>query len=378
MRDKKWIFSWLIYLGFFLLLLPVSIFTYKNPAYNFDMLGYMALVYKLDNRAPIEEVHQVTYSSVRKSVPGSTYEQLTSTPAFRKRFANDPAEFEKLLPIYVVKPLYIWMSWGFYKMGFGLTTATVMPSIFAYLVIGMVLLFWMLKYLKPGFAFTGSLLVMYSLFTVGVAALSTPDCLSALFLFIASYFVIGKKNIPLMFLFLLLSVFARVDNIITSFFIISFLTFTPKWKTINKKQYLLMLGILCVAYLFIMLPVREYGWSIFYYSRYARQIDFSRNFEQSVTVSSYLALAYTKLVTAIVSSHMSFFLFLAMLVLAGRKFSFKQLDFDQSFLLLLLSVIVFRFFLLPDLSDRFYFGTYLVIIILIIKKIAVRNRGTEL
>ena len=48
MRFKNRLFSFLSYLAFLLCLLPVAIFTYKHPAYNFDMLGYMALVIRMD------------------------------------------------------------------------------------------------------------------------------------------------------------------------------------------------------------------------------------------------------------------------------------------------------------------------------------------
>jgi hypothetical protein len=127
-----------------------------------------------------------------------------------------------------------------------------------------------------------------------------------------------------------------------------------------------MLAGLAIAYICIMLPVTQFGWNIFYYSRYARQIDFSRDFDQAVTFTSYLSFVYSKLVTALVSTHFTFFLFLALLVIANS--GFRKLNFDQSFLIVLLSVIVFRFILLPDLSDRFYLGFYLVIIILLVRR----------
>lgn len=367
MKFKSNFFLWLVYLAFLICLLPVAIFTFKHPAYNWDMLGYTALIVRMDKTHTIDEVHTITYNNARETVSAEAYEKLTTTPSFRKKFAAEPSQFEKLLPMYMVKPLYIWVSWLFYKGGFSLSAATVMPSIISYLIIGLFLLYWFRRYLKGGIAFFGAFLIMFSIFTVAIAGLSTPDCLSALFLFLSAYFILEKRNTALMFIFFLLSIFTRVDNIFTCFFIISFLTFSEKWKRINMTQYLLMLVILAIAYICIVLPTTQFGWGFFYYSQFARQLNLAYA-DQGFSLSSYLALVYSKLVTALVSAHFTFFLFLSLLIMSNRSISFTKLSFDQSFLILMLSVIFFRFLLLPDLSDRFYFGFYLVIIILLVRK----------
>ena len=373
MKLKRNFILCLVYVAFSSCLLPAAIYIYKNPAYNFDMLGYMALVIRMDHAHTMEEIHSITYSSARQSVPTDEYEKLTEALPYRKKFATDASEFKKVLPNYIVKPLYTWLCWLFYKSGFSLPMATVMPSIISFLIIGLFLFYWLRKYLRDLIAFPAAALIMYSIFTTAVARLSTPDCLSALFLFLSAYFLLEKRNLTLMALFLLLSIFSRVDNIITCFFIISFLTFSKKWKKIDKKQYFFMLAVLGVAYLTIILPVRQFGWSIFYYTQYARHIDYSRDFDQPMTLLSYLSLIYSKLVTAFISTHFTFFAFLGLLILSNPGFSFKKLSFDQSFLLLLASIGIIRFLLLPDLSDRFYFGFYLIIIILLVRKLSSQN-----
>ncbi len=370
MRSKSNFFFLVTCLAFFLCLSPVAFYTYKHPAYNFDMLGYMALVARIDGTKDIKEVHVAVYNNVKASIPAGEYEKLTTTPAFRKSFVEDPSKFERLLPVYIVKPLYVWSAWAFYKAGFPLVGATVMPSILAYLMTGLFLFYWLRKYLKEIIAFIAGLLIMLSVFTVTMAGLSTPDCLSAFFLLLASYFILEKQNLLWMFCFFLLAVFARVDNELTCFFIISFLTFSPRWKRMTKPQYLLMLGILAASYLIITWPVREFGWNISFYSQYAKQIDFSRDFNEPVSFSGYASLLYSKLITALISTHFTFFLFLALLTLDNPFVSLKKLSFDQSFIMLLLLVIFIRFLLLPDLSDRFYFGFYLIFIILLVRKLS--------
>src|ERR1043165_5336135 len=110
MKFKSRLFSFLSYLAFFLCLLPVAIFTFKHPAYNFDMLGYMALIIRTGTH-DLNQVHATTYEKVRQVIPADEYRKLTETPPFRKKIAEDALQFEKILPIYSVKPLYIGMCW---------------------------------------------------------------------------------------------------------------------------------------------------------------------------------------------------------------------------------------------------------------------------
>src|SRR5258705_8580307 len=369
MKLKRRFFLWMIYFAFLCCLLPSAIYIYKNPAYNFDMLGYMALIVKMDKPHTIDEIHDITYSTARQTIPADDYKKLTETSSYRKRFESDPSEFSKVLPNYIVKPLYILFCWLFYKGGSSLTMSTVMPSIISYLLLGLFLFHWFRKYLHTAFAYACAALIMFSFFTTTIARLSTPDCLSALFIFISMYFILEKKNLTLMSLFFLLAIFTRLDNIITCYFIISFLTFSKKWRMIDSKRYFLMLAILAIAYITIVLPVKEFGWNIFFYSEYAKHIDYSRDFDQPLTILSYFSMVYSKLVTAFVSTHFTFFLFLGLLILFAKKFSLKTLPFDQTFLLVLAAIGLFKFLLLPDLSDRFYLGFYLIITILLIRKL---------
>ncbi len=368
MKPKRRFFLWLTYFAFLFCLLPSAIYIYKHPAYNFDMLGYMALVIKMDKPHSIAEIHDITYATARQTIPANDYEKLTETSEYRKRFEADPSEFTKVLPNYIVKPLYIWFCWLSYKGGSSLPMATVMPSIISYLLLGLFLFHWFRKYLHTVSAFAGAALIMYSIFITAIARLSTPDCLSALFLFISIYFILEKRSLAWMSIFFLLAIFSRLDNVITCFFILSFLTFSKKWKLISQKQYFLMLTILTIVYVAIVLPVKQFGWSIFFYSEYAKHIDYSRDFDQQVSFLSYFALVYSKLVTAFVSTNFTFFLFLGLLILFAKKFSLRNLSFDQTFLLVLGAVGLFKFLLLPDLSDRFYLGFYLIIIILLVRK----------
>ena len=376
---KRKIFPVLIYFFFLLCLLPAAIFFYKHPAYNWDMLGYMAIVVRMDGVKDIKTIHSVTYNSAKENIPPQDYNKLVDSPSVRIRFANDPYYFEKILPIHVVKPLYTWSAYLFYKAGFTLPLATVMPSIISYLVIGLLLFHWLKKYFQTTIAFVAALLVMYSGFMGAIAKGSSPDTLSAFFLFAAFYFILEKPVLWMIFLFLWVSLLTRVDNLINCFFILSLMTFSDKWyRKISLRGYFLMIGILLTSYILVIIPVRQFGWSLFYYSEYVKHMNFNRDFNLPFSFSDYISYAYSKAVTGFVNSNFTVFVFLAILIMVDRfSIKFRNFTFDQILALLFVFIIFVRFILLPDLSDRFYISFYLVIMILLVRKFQNGHQGNK-
>ena len=114
-------------------------------------------------------MHATTYEKAKQDIPTEEYRKLTEALPFRKKMASDPLQFENILPVYSVKPLYIGLCWLSYRWGFSLVTSTVMPSIISYLIIGLFLFFWLKRYLKPPTAFLSGLLIMCSMFVVAIA-----------------------------------------------------------------------------------------------------------------------------------------------------------------------------------------------------------------
>src|SRR5215510_5293306 len=114
LTETRRSFRWLCYFVFFLSILPVAIYSYKRPAYNWDMLAYMALVVKV-NVKDVNNVHTITYSKAMRVLPPDAYDKLINGTAARKDWASNVDHFNDELAFYVVKPLYIWSSYAFYK-----------------------------------------------------------------------------------------------------------------------------------------------------------------------------------------------------------------------------------------------------------------------
>lgn len=360
-----------IYLGSLFL---ICLFAFRRPSYNWDMLAYMAIVLKADHPDwNADQVHKATYDIAREKVPSKEYGYLIHSP-YREKMAKDTAAFYAQLPFYTVKPLYIGVIYLFYKAGLSLTMATVLPSILAYFFIGLLLFYWLGRYFKPLLALISSLLIMYTTFMVSVARISTPDALSSLWLLAAFYFILEKPSVPLLFIFFLLSLFTRLDNIVTCIILLSFLFFMRKWKNqITLRQYLLMAGALIICYFAItLITVRPFGWSMLYYPAFAHYFNLSYTFHPLFSLKAYLALLYSHVITTIVFHHFTLFAFLALVVAIPLVRPPRPgIRFDQWFSVLLIFIILIRFILYPNLDDRFYISFYLCILVLLVKKYSV-------
>ncbi|MEP7374655.1 MAG: hypothetical protein ABI675_14770 [Chitinophagaceae bacterium] len=359
---------WLMYFVFLACILPIAFFACKRPAYNWDMLAYMALAEKME-KSDINDVHAVTYNSAKLNIPSDDYAKLIEGPLRQQRMES-PAEFNRVLPFYAVKPLYIWLSYFFHKSGFSLPLSTVLPSIVAYLLTGLLVFHWLNIHHKLIFSFGAGLVIMFSSVMIEVARLSTPDGLSALFLLAAFYFILERPSLLFAFLFLTASVLSRLDNIILSGLLLSYLFFCKKWaKKISLIRYLVMLGILAAVYVMVSGLAKEYNWSSFYYPDFVKYYHPGHPSQPLFSISGYMALFYERVIMAILYTHASIFLLLVLIWLSmSYQGKFRDLPFELLFCLILVFTIVIRFVLFPDLEDRFYVAYYLVILIMFMRQ----------
>lgn len=365
-----------IYILFGLCLLFIAVFAFRKPHYNWDMLAYMAIVIKTEHpEYTPERVHATAYQTALQEIPNESYEYLTdSSNAYRRKMMTDAIAFDNQLPFYAVKPLYTGMICLFHAAGFSLSKSTVLPSIISYLLIGLLLAYWLRSYLSLPAAYISSLLIMSSSTLVSVTRNSTPDCLSALLLFAALYCMVQKFSARLLAICLLLSVLTRIDNIITGFFLLTFLLCCKQpGKQISFRYYLSLLVFLSIAYFSITTYAisSRHDWSVLYYSEFIHYLNSTHEYHQVFSWHSYLALLYSHIFTALVNTHFSFFAFLVIALIGiPKSIRYNHPGFDRYFALLLLTIILVRFLLFPDLDDRFNIAFYLTILVL-----AVKTRG---
>jgi len=362
--------NYLLKIFYFICLLIAAIYCFKRPLYNWDILPYSYLILKMDHYNS-EDAYNLAYKSAKENIPSKEYHLLVdSSNAYRYRMSKDFNAFNEQLPFYVVKPLYTSLGYLFYKSGFSLIQATLIPSFISYLLIGFLLFHWLKIYLQHSISFITALLIMISSPLIEVAKLSTPDCLSAFLLLCSFYFIVEKPSLRFAVLFMSLSVFARLDNIVTCFGLIGIMYASKKWyKKIPLRIFLLIIILFVCSYFLISFFAYQYGWSILFYNDFADHLHPAYGSMVHFSIQSYLRLMYEHVLSAINHSYVS--IFLALLVFSfNEKLSLRNLSFDKMFLLLIPIILFVRLILYPDVSDRLYIPFYLIIIILSAKRLA--------
>jgi hypothetical protein len=368
-KDRHKLTVRLLYSLYTAFLLLWCFYGYKKPGYNWDIFPYMGVV--LSHEQPGQPVHNQVYTTAKEQMPRAAYALLTdSTHPYRHKMATDPAEFTLQLPYYVVKPLYTRMAYLFYKAGVPLTRATVLPSLLAYFLLCLLIFHWLKQYLALWVAgLLGFLLAVWGPL-LAASGLSTPDCLSALLLVSAVYCLVERRSLWLVYLFLLLSVFARIDNILPCFFILTLLVLTRKpEQRLSFKNYILMVSGAVLGYLYVCLDVKEFGWHFTFYPTFFRHMNTGYDMHASFSAAGYVALVKSQLMTGLYYSSIVLFAVLTVFYLyKPGLLKFNHLHLEQKLVLMFWMLIVLRFLLQPVMADRFYLPYYVCILVFLARK----------
>lgn len=345
-------------------------YSLEKPVYNWDILPYMGVVLSYD-KADVNIIHSEVYAAAKEQIPHVFFGRLVdSSNAYRNNAAQNPPVFHAQFPFYVVKPLYTGMAWLFYKAGVSLSLSTVWPSVIAYFFTGLVLFCWLKKYWSVWYSCAAGILIMLSPPLLTVAGLSTPDALSGLLVFTAVYFLTEKKSAITVFVFLVMAIFARLDNIIPAMCLLPFIFFTGKGgQKISAVMNLFLLSGLLLAYFIISAKTRAFGWSIFFYPAFIKQLNVSYTAGSSFDFAAYMELVKSQLATGSFFSFISVFFFLVLVLLRNTSlFSFNKLTMEQMLAIVFVVIIVVRFVLQPLIADRIYVPYYLSVIAFSVKK----------
>lgn len=362
---------WAAVIIYFLAIGFVSYHSYKKPEYNWDMLPYMGLVLQKDFKN-INIIHEQTYEQAQLHIPDPAYKQLTDTSnPYRKKMYQQAEEFYAQLPYYTIKPIYVEVVRFFYLRGMPLPLATVFPSVISYFLMGAILLLWVSSFLRLPYAVMGCLLFMFSPPMFTAAGLSSPDALSSLFLLVAFYFMLQRPRIFPSFLFILLAVWTRLDNIIAAFLLILLWNYGKKPDKSRILASASMLVVLTASYFIINSFSRELGGKVVLYARFYRFPNMVADYDAAFSLKTYVQVLYSRGISGIYNSNIIvcfLFVFLGMIGVSNLKF--HEWGTEQLFLLVFLITFAIRYLLYPEISDRFYLAFYIAIYILFLKRYA--------
>lgn len=369
-KNKRVTVSRYILALYCFIIVLVAAWSLNRPAYNWDMLPYMGVVLSYDH-ADDAYIHQTVYATAKSQVPAVFYNRMIDpSNTYRNSAAKNVAVFQSQLPFYIVKPLYTLSAWLFYRAGIQLATATVWPSVIAYVLTGLLLFYWIHKYHGDGYAFACSTLIMVSPPLLNVAGLSSPDALSGLLLFTVVFWLTEKRSAAGACIFLLLAIAARLDNIIPAMIFSATFFFSAKWGyRLSFFTAVSFLLVPLIVFFIVSAQAGPYGWGIFYYPAFVKQLNSAYTINSSFNWKEYAVLAKSQLVTGLYFSFVSVFLLFVWLFLRQAPLPvIMKLMPEQMLAVLFVLVIVIRFLLQPLVNDRIYIPYYLSIAVFSINK----------
>lgn len=356
MRSTR--FPYFVYIT---LLLLISFKLFQTPKYNWDMLPYMAVLFNYDE-VDVGKAHQQVYAQAKQEVPVEAYKWLIDTSNLhRKRALHETHFFSSLYPMYVVKPFYTRTCWLLYKMGVSLPVTTYFVSIIFYFLTGVLLLYWVSRYFKPVVSAVLSSVIMIMPFMMEAACLSTPDMCSALLVLTAMFFLVERKQFGTAGCFFIVSIFARIDNVIPATIFLTGYQILSQEHLSWKKYFLILSGVIA-SFLYVSSLASRYGFSWMYADSYINKMRSSDTITQ-------VNMTDARFILSQISSgirHSSFAVFIViglfLLLFLKRK---KQLNW----VLFAIGIcVLIRFLLQPVIADRFFIPYYLLIIVIVLMK----------
>lgn len=191
-----------------LALAAIAFYLSRRPYYNWDMFPYMALT--AQSTTPFDSTHALIYRTAKEKMPSHDYEAIMRR---QPALASNSSAFQDALRYFRIKPIYLFSTRTLHNSGVDLLTATWLPSILSYALIGCLLFFWLQRIMIPPIAAGATLLFAITPYMITTARFSSPDAMSALFTFAGLYFIC-ESSVVLGIVLAFVSIAIRPDAVI--------------------------------------------------------------------------------------------------------------------------------------------------------------------
>ena len=151
----------------------------QHPEWNFDLVGYVAVITSASADEPAE-IQRLTYKSLQEGMPKNDYNKVAGSSPYRKALAKRPETLMTQLPLYRNKPAYLAAVALTHRLGANLARATFLVSLAAYLLLALVIRWWLARKIPGHWASAFCLCIMLSHPVFLAARMSAPDMLAAL------------------------------------------------------------------------------------------------------------------------------------------------------------------------------------------------------
>ncbi|MEO1703278.1 MAG: hypothetical protein AAFR71_14620 [Pseudomonadota bacterium] len=196
-----------------LLVLAIAAFGILRPAYNWDMLAYVAAA--LDGRhETAETLHDEAWSVMREGANPVQWQDLTAANPYNVANYENPAALQSQLVMFHVKPLYVWFIQALEPLQ-GIGHAAIAASWLPGLAVGFFTLWWMARAGQAqSIPFVVPVFVMGDYFHMATHVV--PDMLHAM-IALPALFMLWKGRDWAAAALLVMACMVRPDSIILTF-----------------------------------------------------------------------------------------------------------------------------------------------------------------
>lgn len=335
------------------------------PAHNWDLLGYVGVVYSFTEDDP-EVIHDKTYAEAKANVPPARYRNLIgeSLPEesrdkkYRASVATDPKSFVQQLPFYGVKPAYPALMFLLSKTGMDLVTASVVISKTATVLIVVLLYYWLSINLRPVVATILTMLMIR--LVAATAGTSSPDALSNLFLLGAFFLLIEYRTVRVALLVTILSIAVRPDNVILCFLLAIYVAL------FDSQHRIWAIGAAVAGtglYVTEATLAGSYGWPTFFYHSFVEFLSEPATFSSALSLREYMEIYVRSALSAYLFVWWLLFYGLALLV---RYENSELRDISLGILVVNLFYMFAHWLVYPNPRVSFFVASYLVMLVVLI------------
>jgi len=231
----------------------------RDPELNWDMLPAMALALEWEEKDPVE-LHKQTYALAQTELPPEAYAQLTGQ-GVRAIRAQDPAAFHEHLAFYRARVLYSIAVRLLHRQGMALSAATWWVPLGCYVCVSLLALAWAASHLSLGPAALFALGLAHTPALLNQANTSSADGMAALFVALGAWALIERNLFAVAAPLFTLAIGARPDTVILIGFLAATLFFVlPKDERPSPLALLLWVVASGVIVYWLSQFAGEYGW----------------------------------------------------------------------------------------------------------------------
>ncbi|MBI5215392.1 MAG: hypothetical protein HY960_06525 [Ignavibacteriae bacterium] len=324
------------------------------------MIPYIAAAHSFEQHDK-KQLHDKVYEEVKKSVPSHVYTELTQGD-YRQTMLNDVEAFYQQLPFYKPKLLYVWLIHALTQLGFNSITAMSILSVTTSFIASLMILLFLLHETSGIYPYVFSVLIINISGLLDVARLFTPDALSACISLLAIFLLLKKKNIWVVIVLAVASIWVRVDNLLFFLLIFTYLHFFSfKDYRIATIIYFVSIALCATSYIIINYGITNYGWSTLIYHITVNKIITPENFQSPLSFLDYIVILIKRwLIQFVTNPLLSFFLVTGF----STGYLFRLINRDSKIfiyghitIIMALSIVI-HFVLFPDLLNRYFVTQY--------------------